>query len=164
MYEYWPEPEGVFSVYTPVLIYTNLGEKVGYTILNENGSQLKTLHIYKEGEEEDLHTTLGRLNEQSGILAHWPDIKDEDVQALLGDETWKPLVFNPVEVVDDENSRLVFTVDPISEEGTIDEEASSIAYKTIQAPNPSEVTTRIKDACEAVARERWLGNAPDWYD
>jgi hypothetical protein len=158
--------------YRKVLIYNEAGDFLGAGIKADEAIKLQTTNLYAEGEEAALAIQLGRLNESAQIKGAWPDTRDPDVQALLYDTEFMPVEMSEQQVMDEDNSFLVWKQVPIldddgmpvqplqlTDSDEIDWDASAITYKTILAPvRPSDVGERIRHAQETVARQR-SGNA-----
>ena len=144
--------------YTAINLYDMDGNWLGYSIKQHGVDKLANTNIWSESPEdiEDLKAQLFRLNDSQTVLAHWPDVRDPEVTAILDDPTFKPLNLSPIEIVDDQNSVYAWIVPPSEENpyGQMDEERSHIVHKTIMVPSPTDVQQRVKDACEVVARRR----------
>jgi hypothetical protein len=148
--------------YQSVLIYTQDGTFVGYSILGPN--KLQTTNLYPEAEVLALETRISELNGDVNLKAHWPSPHDPEVLAILADETFMPLQYIQAEIVDEDRSYYVYEqVAGEDEQGNaiwvdgdnIDEGASVVQYKTAMIPkNPSDQMLRIKGASEIVARRR----------
>lgn len=142
--------------YEAVSVYDLDGNFLGYSIKNQAADKLHNNNLWAESDVADLQAQLARLNDQTAVLAYWPDIRDPEVQALLDDKNFEPLVLSPVEVVDEENSVYIWIEEPSDDNpyGRMDPDASIIAYKTEMAPAPTDVHRRNKKAQEIVARRR----------
>lgn len=151
--------------YDSVAIYTLEGDFVGYGIKGEH--KLQSTNIYAENETMELSKQIERLNSAVDIRKYWPHPQDPEVVALLDDENFCPVAMIDTEVVDEDNSQLVYKqiARPALEaehlgqgwvdSDEVDEEASTLAYKTIKAPaKPTDIMWRIKQASEQVARQR----------
>jgi hypothetical protein len=143
--------------YQAVSIYTLDGAFLGYGLKQDGVDKLHNNNLWTDSAEdvEDLKAQLGRLNDAVDIRAYWPDVRDEEVQAILNDPEFEPLKLSAVEVVDEENSLFIWIEEPSdTSPGQMDPDASIIAYKFVDAPAPTDVQARIKKACEIVARRR----------
>ena len=144
--------------YVPVSVYNLDGDFLGYSIKDDGANNLHSANLWTESPEDvaDLQSQLTRLNDSSAILAFWPDVRDSEVQALLDNPDFEPLVLSPVEVVDEDASTFVWIEEPSDENpfGQMDREASDIVQKIVQAPSAVDVQRRVKTACERVARQR----------
>jgi hypothetical protein len=146
--------------YQTVLIYDANANFLGYTILRprkeDQPFKLQTTNVWTDEQVNDLSHQLERLNDQRGILAHWPSYSDPEVMELVGNPDWEPVADEPIEVVDEENSTFVWIQEPSEEEplGQLDEPASNIVTKYVYGPPPVLVQARIKKAQEIVARRR----------
>jgi hypothetical protein len=151
-------PHGGWMPYEAVGVYNLDGEFLGYSVKNQAVDKLHNNNLWTESPEDvaDLKAQLARLNDQTAVLAYWPDVRDPEVQALLDDANFEPLTLSPVEVVDEENSIHVWLEEPSDENpyGRIDQDASTIVYKDVMAPAPTDVARRWKKAQEIVARRR----------
>lgn len=143
-------------MYRHVAVFELNGEFLGYAVKEDNNQKLQSTHLYAEEEGEDLAKRLVELNESQNVLAAWPDARDSDVQALVNDPTFEPIEMSDEEVVDEENSYIVYRKDAEGEDTfEIDKEASVLRYKIARVPvRPSDVMARTKKACEVVARRR----------
>lgn len=142
--------------YDLLYVYNGDGENVGY-VINKVGTEKIWGSNILNGEE--VAEQLALLNSDEAIRANWPSLNDPDVQALINDVHWEPIEMQWAFIVDEANSHYVYVdheFDPeTGEPGTVDEEASVIAYKDQLIPvNPSDLTLRNKNAMEAVARRR----------
>lgn len=143
--------------YQPVMIYDYDGEFVGYSIKNRDYPKLQTMNIWGADEGEALDEQVARLNNKVGILDHWPALEDPEVQALLKDPNWEPVQDVPTEFVDEENSILIWKRVPqpdLGFDGVLDEDASTIFYKTVMITPQVLVQARWKKAQELIARKR----------
>ena len=143
--------------FNAVGVYDLDGLFIGYSIKEDGSQKLHTANLWTESDEDikDLQAQLLRLNEAVDIRAYWPDVRDPEVVELLNDVNFQPLKMSPVEVEDLENSKLVWIEEPTEgSPGRLDMGPSIIAFKTVDAPAPSDVKLRIKNACEIVARKR----------
>ena len=75
---------------------------------------------------------------------------------LVKDNSFEPIEYADEEVVDTENSYLVYLKDADGEDTfEINKEASVVKYKMAKVPaRPSDVMERTRKACEVVARRR----------
>jgi hypothetical protein len=145
--------------YSAVSIYDLDGNFLGYSIKQTGVDKLLNNNLWSERPEdvEDLKAQLARLNDAVDIRAYWPDVRDPEVQELVNNPDWEPLVLSPVEVMDEENSIQIWEQEPnleTGEPGILDRDASIIVFKNVMAPAPAHVQARIKKACEIVARRR----------
>lgn len=152
--------------YNAVAVMTLDGEFVGYAIKGDQAQKLQSTNLWFDGEEDKIGEQLGRLNQQIGINAHWPDPRDPDVVKILDDPTFMPIEMTDQEVVDEISSYLVWKkTAEVDEHGNetgrmvdseeLDPDHSVLVYKTVKAPkNPSDLTYRMRAACEQVARQR----------
>lgn len=151
--------------YVMALVYDAEGNFRGYTTLNHETSKLKSTNLWTEEELPKLQEQLDRLNVGGALTAHWPNLNDPEVAALLNDPNWEPLETHVVDVVDDDRSHYVWTQvsqidafgNPTGEmvNGELDETASVIAYKKARVPvRPIDAQIRTKKAQETVARRR----------
>ena len=148
-------------MYAPLALYDLNGNFLAYTIAktDSDGALLKlhTTNIWAQEDSADLTDQLGRLNDQSDILAYWPDVRDPDVQALLDNPTWEPVQLFPLQVQDESICVYLYREPPREEDGfpgLIDEENSIIVMKTVMAPSSAATMNRVKLACETIARQR----------
>lgn len=141
--------------YEQVLIYTPTGDFLGYGVRNKSLPKLHSQNIYTETE---IANVLGRLNEDVDLRRNWPDARDPEVVAILSDPTFMPLQMVEEEMVDDANSHYVWLVqpDPLTGElGSLDRDASVIAWKKIMVPaEPTAAVQRQRAAAEIVAHRR----------
>ena len=150
--------------FKPVAVYDFDGNFLGYAVKRDGVDKLHSMNLWND---QDIQAQLERLNADVDLRQHWPHPKDPEVLALLDDETFEPIAYKDVQVVDDEQSRYVYKQIPrtgieraqlgsgLVDSDEIDEEASTIVYKTVMVPErPTDVMWRIKKACEQVARER----------
>lgn len=79
-----------FRTYRAALIYDQEGNFVGYGILSPSG-KLKSINIWTEDEKPDFSQQISALNASVAVTAHWPQLDDPDVQALLDDPNWRPI-------------------------------------------------------------------------
>lgn len=154
-------------MYSAVAVYTLQGGFVGYTIHNPGAIKLQSTNLYNEDEQEQLAKRLAALNESSQIKAQWPDAKDPEVQALVDDPTFEPIEYKDDQVLDEDNSYLVYIKVPVIDEMTgeqtneyidgpeLDREASVLKWVTKKVPvRPSDWYERVKKAQEVVAKRR----------
>lgn len=142
-----------------VYVYDANGTNRGATILQQGANKLHTLNLWDINNPEDaadLREQLGRLVDNTDVRAFWPDVRDADVQALLNNSEWEPLTLSPAEVMDEENSVIVWQEEPSDENpyGRMDSDLSVIVNKTVMVPSPAEVKRRTMKACEVIARSR----------
>jgi hypothetical protein len=149
-----------------VAIYTLTGSFVGYTIRDPSKPKLQTTNVYTEQEQEQLAKRLAELNDGQQVRTAWPDTRDPEVQKLLHDRNFEPIEMEEQQVIDEEESFLVWIQQPETDEwgnetgvmvdGTdIDMNASVIVYKIAVVPKrPSDVGERTRKAQEIVARSR----------
>lgn len=142
-----------------VYVYDANGTNRGATILQQGANKLHTLNLWDINNPEDaadLREQLGRLVDNTDVRAFWPDVRDADVQALLNNSEWEPLTLSPAEVMDEENSVIVWQEEPSDENpyGRMDSDLSVIVNKTVMIPSPAEVKRRTMKACEVIARSR----------
>ncbi len=142
--------------FTTAFVYDGDGQFLGFSIYKKGAQKLHTANLWQEEDLEDLKQQLARLVDDLDVRAYWPDVRDPEVVALLDDSTWEPLELHPIEVDDEENSVIVWKIEPSEEypHGIIDRTLSVIATKIVMAPAPVEVQARVKKACEIVARAR----------
>jgi hypothetical protein len=144
-----------------VYVYDADGTFLGLSIYKPGAQKLHTANLWQNNPEDtaDLARQLERLNDDVDVRAFWPDVRDEDVQALLNDPEFEKLKLSPVEVVDEDKSVFVWIEEPSDENpyGKADPELSVIVYKNEMAPAPVDVQARVKKACEVVARRRANG-------
>jgi hypothetical protein len=149
--------------YIAVAIYDLDANFIGYGIKGAN--KLQTTNIYGVDETPALNEQLSRLNASQALAAHWPSANDPDVVALLQNEEFYPLTYSQQEVVDEEESKLVWRLEnEVDEHGNptgrqipgpeLDPDLSQVMYQFVNIPDPSSVMLRTKLACEAVARYR----------
>lgn len=143
-------------MYRHVAVFELDGTFVGYAVKEDKNLKLQSTHLYAEEEGEDLTKRLAELNESQNVLAVWPDARDPEVQELVNDPAFEPIEMTEDEVIDEENSYIVYLKDAEGEDTfEIDQEASVLRYKVARIPaRPSDVMARTKKACEAVARRR----------
>ena len=142
--------------YHHVAVFSLEGDFIGYAIREESAMKLQSINLYREDEGEVLTQRLAELNDSQTVLAAWPDARDPDVEALVNDPTFEPIEMTEAEVVDTDNSYLVYEKDADGVETfEIDKEASVVRYKIAKVPvRPSDFMERTKKACEVVARRR----------
>lgn len=142
--------------YRHVAVFELDGEFLGYSVYQEGAHKLQSTHLYSEDDGEDLAKRIVALNESQTLLGAWPDAHDPEVQALVNDPTFEPIEMIKRDVVDDDNSYLVYVKDTDGEDTMeIDEDASVVHYKEAMVPiRPSDFFARTKRACEVVARRR----------
>ena len=153
---------GTKSCYTEPMAYRHVavfeldGNFVGYSIIQDGAHKLQSTHLYAEKDGQELADRLQELNDSNAVLAAWPDARDPEVQALVNDSNFEPIEMSAEEVVDEDNSYIVYLKDADGEDTfEINQEASVLQYKVIQVPvRPSDVMARTKKACEVVARRR----------
>lgn len=145
-------------MYKHVAVFTLEGDFLGYAIKEDTNRTLQSTHLYAETEGDDLSKRIDELNKSKQILKAWPDAHDPEVQALINDPTFEPIEIANEEVIDTENSYIVYFKDADGGDTLdIDQEASVLVYKTIKVPvRPSDVLARTKTACETVARRRMI--------
>lgn len=143
-------------MYKHAAVFELDGQFLGYVIKEANNRTLQSTHLYSEEESEDLAKRIAELNESQTVLAAWPDARDPDVQALVNDSSFEPIEMSDEEVMDVDQSYIVYLKDAEGEDTfEIDREASVLKYKIAQVPvRPSDVMARTKQACEVVARRR----------
>jgi hypothetical protein len=143
-------------MYRHLAVFEMDGTFVGYVVKEANNRTLQSTHLYSEEEGEDLAKRIAELNESQNVLAAWPDARDPDVQCLVDDPAFEPIEMANEEVVDEENSYIVYLKDADGEDTfEIDRDASVLKYKVIAVPvRSSDVMKRTKTACEVVARRR----------
>ena len=142
--------------YRHVAVFELDGQFLGYTVKKDDAHKLQSTHLYSEDEGDALTDRLRELNDSQTVLAAWPDARDLDVQALVNDPSFEPIEMSDEEVVDNDNSYIVYLKDVEGEDTfEIDREASVLKYKIAKVPvRPSDVMKRTKQACEVVARRR----------
>ena len=146
--------------FEPVYVYDGDGNFIGSSIHKSGSQKLHTANLWKETPEdvEDFNAQLTRLRDQADVLAFWPDSSDPEVTALIDDPTWEPLSKESIEVVDEDKSVFIWEEAPDSRgnpSGTLDEEQSSLVYKTIEVSTDlAEAQRRVKKAHETGARNR----------
>jgi hypothetical protein len=151
--------------YQAVLVYDPQGEFLGYSVKADGAPKLHSTNIWSEDEKEKFIEQLNSLNQSVAITSAWPSASDPEVLEILSRENFMPVEEALVEVVDDDNSHLVYTQEPELDfdgqptgnnvDGELDREASVFVYKNIMAPvRPSDVMERTKAACEIVAKRR----------
>lgn len=143
-------------MYSHVAVFELDGAFLGYAIKEDNNRTLQSTHLYAEDEGDDLTKRLNELNNSQAILNVWPDARDPEVQDLVNDPTFEPIEMIEDEVLDEDNSYIVYKKDQEGEDTfEIDHNASVLRYKTAKIPaRPSDVMARTKKACEVVARRR----------
>lgn len=146
-------------MYIALALHDLDGDFIAFTIgkVDENVLVLHTTNMWTEEDSADLTEQIDRLNDQTSVLAYYPDARDPEVQALLDDPTWQPVDRIPTEVPDNDKSVFIYTDPPREEDGfpgSIDEDNSIIIMKTVMIPSPADTLRRVKDACEIVARKR----------
>lgn len=139
-----------------VAVFELEGNFLGYAIQEASALKLQSTNLYSEDEGEELANRLRELNESQAVISVWPDARDPEVQALVNDPEFEPIEYVDDEVVDDENSYIVYLKDAAGEDTLeIDPEASVIKYRTTKVPKyTSAFFERTKKACEVVARRR----------
>lgn len=142
--------------YRHVAVFELDGTFIGYAVREESANKLQSTNLYSEDEGEDLAKRIAALNDSQTITQAWPDARDPEVVALLYDPAFEPIEYADEEVVDTDNSYLVYLKDADGEDTfDIDMEASVVKYKVAKIPaRPSDVMERTKKACEVVARKR----------
>jgi hypothetical protein len=142
--------------YNHVAVFELDGQFLGYAVKEANNRTLQSTHLYAEEEGEDLAKRIAELNESQSILCVWPDARDPEVQALVNDPSFEPIEMSEEEVVDNDNSYIIYLKDAEGQDTfEIDQEASVLKYKIAKVPvRPSDVMARTKSACEVVARRR----------
>lgn len=142
--------------YRHVAVFELDGTFVGYAVKEADDQKLQSTHLYAEEEGEDLAKRIAALNESQTVTAAWPDARDPEVQALVNDTAFEPIEMVKEEVVDTDNSYIVYLKDADDEDTyDIDMEASVLKYKIALVPaRPSDFMARTKKACEVVARRR----------
>jgi hypothetical protein len=148
--------------YFPVALYNLDGTFRAYAIIGEH--KLQSTNIWVEGEETEFNERLALLNASSTLNQHWPHPQDPEVLEILGREDFMPVTYKEVQVVDENKSHYVYLQTTAKDKDglfyavdsdEIDEEASTIVYKTAQVPEqPTDTVARIRAACEIVAKER----------
>lgn len=143
-------------MYKHVAVFELDGTFLGYAVKEADHNKLQSTHLYAEEEGDDLAKRLAALNESQTVTQAWPDARDPEVVALLNDAAFEPIEYAEEEVIDEDNSYLVYLKDADGEDTfEIDKEASVINYKIANVPvRPSDVMARTKKACEVVARRR----------
>lgn len=143
-------------MYRHVAVFELDGTFVGYAVKEVNNRTLQSTHLYSEEEGEDLAKRIAELNESQTVLAAWPDARDPDVQTLVNDPAFEPIEMTDEEVIDEENSYIVYLKDADGEDTfEIDQEASVLKKRIAKVPvRPSDAMARTKKACEVVARRR----------
>lgn len=106
-------------------------EDLGYVVVKEGTAKLEDSNIWLEGEGIEEH--VAKLNDLVLLKEHWPDARNPEVQELVNNPEFEPLVFTEQEVYD-ENSG---------------EKAYINALK-----NPAQPMERYNTACEIVARRQ----------
>jgi hypothetical protein len=151
-----------------VLIYTEDGTFLGSSIRRQGAIKLYTQNYWTEQEEPLFQQQLNDLNRNQAIRGVWPDARDPEVQQLLNDPNFYPVELHEIEVIDEDNSYLVWEQVPAVDDSgaalvplqlvngeNLDEKASVIVHKNILAPvRPSEVLERTQKACAAIAEKR----------
>ena len=142
--------------YRHVAVFELDGTFIGYAVREESANKLQSTHLYSEEEGEGLAKRIAALNDSQTVTQAWPDARDPDVLALVNDPSFEPIEYADEEVVDADNSYLVYLKDADGEDTfEIDKEASVVKYKIAKVPvRPSDVMARTKKACEVVARRR----------
>jgi len=154
-------------MYGPVLIYKPDGTFIGHAIMADGAPKLKSTNVYREEERPKLEETLVQLNHGRAVRDQWPDARDPAVERILADPDWESVEMVASQVIDDDNSYLVWLKVPVLDDWgnpvpdqwqdgpNVDMEASVIVYKTIMAPaRPSDVFERTRKAQELVAQQR----------
>jgi hypothetical protein len=143
-------------MYRHVAVFELEGDFLGYAIRDDKALKLQSTNLYSEDEGPELADRLRELNESQAVTAVWPDARDPEVQALVNDPEFEPIEYVEDDVVDEDNSFLVYLKDPDGEDTLdIDREASVLVYKKVRVPaRPSDYFERTKKACEVVARRR----------
>lgn len=134
-------------MYESCYVYDLSGNQLGWIIRASGTLGIKGSNIYDNIQEVEEQLEL--LNNDVKAKAHWPQLNDPDVQALIKDPQWEPLELEEVDTIDNERSNFVY-----DEYGGIDWEKSTIVYTKVMAGNPEEVWARTKKAMESVAKER----------
>jgi hypothetical protein len=142
--------------YRHVAVFELSGDFIGYAVMEQNALKLQSTNLYAEEEGEDLAKRIAGLNDSQAVTSAWPDARDPEVQALVDDPSFEPIEMSEEEVVDNENSYIVYLKDAEGEDTfEVDQEASVLKYKIAKVPvRPSDVMNRTKQACEVVARRR----------
>lgn len=145
-------------MYSHVAVFELDGTFLGYAVKEANNRTLQSTHLYSEDDSEILAKRIADLNDSQAILGTWPDARDPEVQALVNDPSFEPVEMTDGEVVDIDNSYMVYLKDADGEDTfEIDRQASVLKYKVIKVPaRPSDVMVRIKKGCEVVARRRMI--------
>lgn len=135
-----------------VCIYDVGGKFIGYAIRRVDAPlKLASVNIYMQNEVKELNHTIRRANDEGAMRAHWPSTSDPEV----GKELEKiPVEYEDQEVIDEANSNIVTTWDPIQQMDVINYNESDITYKTLSLPVSSGAIQRLDKACETVARRR----------
>ena len=145
-------------MYDAVYVYDGSGSFLGYAIKEQGTPKLDSATLYTEEEQDKLNDQLGRLNDAYLVKAHWPDAKDPEVQAVLADPDFEPLEMMEDDVLDVENSYIVYEKEPDGSDSLdIDKMASVLVFKKEMVPKyVSAVWERTKNAQEVVARQRMV--------
>lgn len=146
-------------MYKTVLVYDEEGNFLGRGIKKDGADRLQSINLYTDAEGDQLNEALGRLNESVQLHETWPDAHDPEVRNLLLKEDFFPVEMSEQEVIDEDNSYLVYKKATLTagepDEPELDAEQSVVKYKKIMAPTrPSDVMERTKKAQEIIARQR----------
>ena len=143
-------------MYRHVAVFELDGTFIAYAVMEQNALKLQSTNLYAEDEGEDLAKRIAALNESQAVTSAWPDARDPEVQTLVNDPSFEPIETSDYEVIDTDNSYIVYLKDADGEDTfEIDGEASVLKYKIAKVPvRPSDVMARTKSACEVVARRR----------
>jgi hypothetical protein len=143
-------------MYRHVVVFDLEGQCLGYSIIEDGALKLQSTHLYSEEEGGDLAKRIAELNESQAVTSAWPDARDPEVQALVNDPSFEPIEMTDEEVVDTDNSYIIYLKDAEGEDTfDIDQEASVLKYKIAKVPlRPSDYMRRTKTACETIARRR----------
>lgn len=141
--------------FNTVAVYTLEGEFLGYSIKKQGAKKLHTMNLWEDTDEDkaDLTQQIAVLSEGADIRNFWPDVNDPLVQTLLDDPSWEPAPLVETQVIDEEESNLVFgEEDPLTLVKPLLEDESDVVYKTVLIPSPVGIQNRIRKACEIVAQ------------
>lgn len=142
--------------YRHVAVFELDGTFLGYAVKEADHNKLQSTNLYAEEEGEDLAKRIAKLNDAQTVTQAWPDARDPDVQVLVNDPAFEPIECLDEEVVDTDNSYLVYLKDADGEDTfDLDMEASVVKYKVAKVPaRPSDAMERTRKACETVAKQR----------
>ncbi len=160
-----------------VAVATQDGLVIGYAIKKVGLPKLESVNLYTPEEIGEAREFMRDLNDRAALREFWPMPNDPEVQALISNPEFDPIEYDEVDVIDMENSKLVYDMKPgppqldphtgvvesfASDEVKYDEVgqpiinwmASEVAYKKELQPKRTQGKSRIEVASERVARAR----------